>query len=416
MNAEVLTKPCVGTLILASLAASLSTAAAADFEGCIAGIRRSAAQAGVSRTTFDRVMAGVTTDPTVIEAMQKQPEFTTPIWDYLAFLVDEQRVAEGKQMMQRHAAALASAERRFGVDRYSIAAVWGVESDYGKIAGRYSLPQALATLACTAPRRASYFRGELLATLEIVEKGDLSPDQLRGSWAGAVGQTQFMPSTYLRLAVDGDGDGRRDLVSSTSDALHSTANFLAKAGWATGERWGYEVELPAGYAGPSGRRKEPLSAWSTRRIRRIDGAPLAGSGRAGLLLPAGVKGPAFLVFENYDAVYSYNAADSYALAISLLSDRLRGMEGVRAAWPTDDRGLSRIERKEVQEHLLRHGYDIGDADGAIGARTRKAISEYQAKIGMKPDGRPGVRVLDALRSDRSRRLEDHDDADAEDSR
>jgi lytic murein transglycosylase len=375
--------------------------AAADFDSCLAGIRASAGQQGVSRATFDRVMDGVTPDPTVIDAMEKQPEFSTPIWDYLAFLVDEQRVTDGRDMMRRHAAELSAAEARFGVDRHAIAAVWGIESDYGKLAGRWALPQALATLACTAPRRREYFQGELIATLRIVERGDLAPEKLRGSWAGAVGQTQFMPSTYLRLAVDGDGDGHRDLVASTADALHSTANFLARAGWVPGAPWGYEVQVPAAYSGPSGRsRKEPLSAWRARGVRRIDGSPLSGSGSAGLLLPAGPRGPAFLVFKNYDAVYSYNAADAYALAISVLSDRLRGSSGIQTPWPTDDRGLSRAERTEVQELLLRRGYDIGEADGAIGARTRQAIGEYQARTGLPRDERAGGRVLDALRAGR----------------
>lgn len=356
---------------------------------------------GVGAATFDKATHGLSPNPDVLAMAEAQPEFKTPIWDYLAFLVDAQRLADGREMMSRHGDALAAAERRFGVDRHAIAAVWGVESDYGKLAGRWSLPQALATLACTAPRRQDYFRGELIAALRIVERGDLTPDQLRGSWAGAVGQTQFMPSTYLRLAVDGDGDGRRDLVTSVPDALHSTANFLARSGWVTGAPWGYEVAVPARYAGPSGRtRKEPLSAWRARGVRGIGGAELEGSGAAGLLLPAGPGGPAFLVFQNYDAIYSYNAADSYALAISLLSDRLRGRDGVVTPWPTDDRGLSRAERKEVQELLLRRGYDIGEADGAIGARTRQAVSEYQARIGLSPDGRAGGRVLDALRAGR----------------
>lgn len=378
-----------------------SAPAAADFDSCLADIRASALQKGVSRGTFERVMEGVTPDPTVVEAMDKQPEFTMPIWDYMAFLVDEQRVSEGREMMSRHAAALASAEARYGVDRYAIAAVWGVESDYGKLAGKWQLPQALATLACTGTRRRDYFRGELIATLQIVERGDLDPGKLRGSWAGAVGQTQFMPSTYLRLAVDGDGDGRRDLVGSTADALHSTANFLARSGWVEGAPWGYEVKVPAGYAGPSGRaRKDRVSAWSARGVRRIDGSALSGAGEAGLLLPAGPDGPAFLVFKNYDAVYAYNAADSYTLAISILSDRLRGSGGIQTPWPTDDRGLSRAERKEVQEQLLRRRYDIGEADGAIGARSRQAIGEYQEKIGLPRDGRAGGRVLDALRAGR----------------
>ena len=240
-----------------------------------------------------------------------------------------------------------------------------------------------------------------MATLKIVERGDIAPQKLTGSWAGAFGQTQFMPSTYLRLAVDGDGDGRRDLVDSAADALHSTANFLAKAGWQSGAGWGYEVRVPAGYSGGTGRNpKQPVSSWAARGITRIDGSALGGGGNAGLLMPAGRNGPGFLVFKNYDAAYSYNGADSYALAISLLSDRLRGRAGVQAKWPTDDRGISRAERKEIQVLLLRRGFQIGEADGAIGQLTRQAIADYQRKAGMQPDGRPGGKVLDSLRAGR----------------
>jgi lytic murein transglycosylase len=388
-------------LAIAALVVSAAAPAAADFDSCVAGIRESAIAKGVSGSTFDRVMAGVTPDPKVVESMETQPEFKTPIWDYMALLVDQKRVDDGRQMMTRHAAALSSAEARYGVDRYVIAAVWGVESDYGQLAGRWPLAQALATLVCTGPRRQDYFRGELIAALQIVDRGDLTPEELRGSWAGAVGQTQFMPSTYLRLAVDGDGDGRRDLVGSTADALHSTANYLARSGWVTGTAWGYEVQLPGRYAGPSGRtQKQPMSAWSALGIRRIDGSPLPGSASAALLIPAGPAGPAFLVFKNFDVIYSYNAAEAYALAIGVLSDQLRGGRGVQTPWPTDDRGLSRAERKEVQELLLRRGYDIGEADGAIGARTRQALTGYQAKIGLPTDGRAGGHVLDALRAGR----------------
>jgi lytic murein transglycosylase len=333
--------------------------------------------------------------------MEAQPEFKTPIWDYLASLVDDQKVAEGRVHMREYAHALASAEQRFGVDRYAIAAVWGVESDFGNFAGKWSLPQSLSTLACSTSPRRNYFRRELMSALKIVDRGDIAPGKLRGSWAGAFGHTQFMPSTYLRLAVDGDGDGRRDLVDSIPDALHSTANYLAKSGWVPGASWGYEVAVPAGYSGPSGRKpKRSLASWSARGIRRLDGGGLSGEGSAGLVMPAGPNGPAFLVFKNYDAVFAYNGADSYALAISILSNRLRGRPGVQTPWPTDDPGISRAERKELQTLLLQRGYSIGEADGAIGARTREAIADYQGRIGVERNGHAGKLVLDALRSGR----------------
>lgn len=379
----------------------IATPAQADFGACVASLRGAAVGAGVSGATFDRAMAGVTPDPKVIEAMNSQPEFKTPIWDYLGALVDDERIADGRAMLSRHASTLAAAESRFGVDRHTIVAVWGVESNFGKVIGKWSLPQALSTAACLGSRRRDFFKGELIATMKIIERGDLAPAKLMGSWAGAFGHTQFIPSTYLRLAVDGDGDGRRDLVDSIPDALHSTANFMAKAGWQTGAPWGYEVKLPAGYGGPSGRTsKQPVSSWAARGITRPDGSALTGGGNAGLVMPAGANGPAWLVFKNYDAAYSYNGADSYALAISILSDRLKGRPGIQQAWPTDDPPLSREQRRELQRLLTARGYNVGEPDGAVGALTRAAISEIEGKLGMARSGRPGGKVLQALKSGR----------------
>lgn len=381
-----------------ALAAGAPEMARADFSSCVAGLRVEASRAGISTGTFDAAFAGVQPDPKILEFMDAQPEFKTPVWDYLATLVDEEKVTQGRAMMQRHARALQAAEERFGVDRHTIAAVWGVESDFGQIPGRYYLPQAFSTIICLGSRRRDFFKAELIATLRIIERGDLAPEKLRGSWAGAFGQTQFMPSTYLRLSADGDGDGRRDLVDSVADALASTANYLARAGWQSGQPWGYEVKLPAGYSGPSGRTgKQPVSSWAARGITRMDGAPLSGAGNAGLLLPAGRNGPAFLVFKNFDAAYSYNAAESYALAISVLSDRLRGRAGIRTPWPTDDRGLSRAERRDLQRRLIAQGYDVGEPDGAIGAKTRAAIKAVEARLGLPQTGRAGGKVFDALR-------------------
>ena len=389
------------TLLALPLVLLAATGARADFQSCVAGLRSAAVAKGVSSATFDRAMSGVTPDMKVIELMNNQPEFKTPIWDYLGTLVDEEKVAEGRAMMRQHAATLAAAESRFGVDRHTIAAVWGVESDFGKARGRMPLVQALSTGACLAPRRNAFFKGELLATLQIIQRGDVRPERLFGSWAGAFGHTQFIPSTYLRLAVDGDGDGRRDLVDSIPDALHSTANFMDKAGWITGATWGYEVRVPAGYSGPTGRNpKQPVSSWASRGIVKFDGSALTGTGTAGLLMPAGRSGPAFLVFKNYDAAYSYNGADSYALAISLLSDRLRSRPGVQGEWPTDDLPLSREQRRELQRLLIARGFDVGEPDGAVGALTRGAIKQIEAKLGMAQTGRPGEKVLRALKGGR----------------
>jgi len=373
-------------------------APAPDFNACVKELRGQATAAGVSAQTFDKAIAGVEPDQSVIEAMDRQPEFVTPVWDYLAMLVDEQRIADGRAKLGEWAAVLADAERKFGVDRHVITAVWGIESDYGRVMGRRPLVRSLATASCFGGRQ-RFFRGELVAALRIIESGDVRPEALAGSWAGAFGHTQFMPSTFHRLAVDFDGDGRRDIVGSVPDALGSTANFLRSAGWESGRPWGYEVRLPADYTGPSGRRNtRRMTEWSKLGIRNIDGSPLRDDGAASLVLPAGAKGPAFIVFRNFDAIFSYNNALSYALAIAHLSDRLRGGGPFSVAWPTNDPGLSRAERRELQTLLLARGYDIGEADGIIGSRTRSAIEAFQGSVGLPADGHPGRRVYEALKS------------------
>lgn len=370
-----------------------------DFGACLDRLQDKAQASGVSAASYARFTQGLQADMSVLPLLDAQPEFTTPIWDYLAGLVDEQRVADGKAMMTEHAELLRKVAARYQVDPAAVVAVWGVESDYGRITGKRPLLVSLSTLSCYG-RRQSFFQGEFIATLKLLQAGDIRDSGITGSWAGAFGQTQFMPSTYARIAEDFDGDGHRDLVGSTADALASTANYLRKAGWREGQPWGYEVKLPAGFdpalAGRTKRRA--LSDWTARGVRRIDGKPIPSlDSKAAILLPAGAQGPAFLVLRNYDAIYSYNAAESYALAISLLSDRLRGEPGLRTAWPTDDPGLSRVQRKELQELLQQRGYDIGKADGMIGDVTRRAIQEEQRKRGISPaDGRAGQRILKAL--------------------
>ncbi|ACA14629.1 lytic murein transglycosylase [Methylobacterium sp. 4-46] len=378
---------------------ALPGAARADFRSCLAGLGQEAGGRGISPAAFQAATAGIVYDDKVIELSQAQPEFKTPIWDYMAALVDDERVEDGRAAMRQHAAALAEAEARFHVDRYTIAAVWGVESNFGKNLGKMPLIQSLATLACSPNRRAGYFRGELMATLKIIDRGDIAPDRLTGSWAGAFGQTQFMPSTYQRLAVDLDGDGRRDVVDSVADAVGSTANFLRAAKWQNGLPWGYEVRLPRGFSvAAAGRKnKRPIAHWASLGVARVDGRPLSGEGPAGIIAPAGVDGPAFLVTRNFDAIYSYNAAESYGLAIAVLSDRLRGRAGIQTAWPTDDPPLSRAERRTLQSALASRGYDVGEPDGRVGAKTRDAIKDIERQLGWPQTGRPGAKVLEALR-------------------
>ena len=390
----------LSTALVVSSFLSSAHADEAAFASCLAGLRADAQAKGVSGATYDTHTAALAPDMAVIDFLDAQPEFVTPIWDYLAALVDDERVADGRAMLAEWAPVLARVEAEYGVDAATVVAVWGVESNYGRNFGSRPLLTSLSTLSCFG-RRQSFFRGEFFTTLRIIQEGHVAPDRLTGSWAGAFGHTQFMPSTFMRLAVDFDGDGRRDLVDSVPDALASTANLLKRAGWRSDLPWGFEVSLPRGMdvSGAGRRNKQPISAWAARGVRRIDGAPMpAAATPAGLLLPAGKDGPAFLVTRNFDAVYSYNAAESYGLAIAHLSDRLRGGAPFATPWPTDDPGLSRAERRELQQLLIARGHDIGEADGMIGARTREALKLEQAALGLAADGRAGQRVLQALRA------------------
>ena len=298
--------------------------------------------------------------------------------------------------MAREARALARAEETYGVSRYMLAAIWGVESNFGTEMGKRPLVQSLSTLACLGGR-ASYFRSELMATLKIIDRGDVPAEKLNGSWAGAFGQTQFMPSTFLRLAVDFEGDGRRDIVDSAPDALASTAHYLRKSGWRSGLPWGFEVKLPPGYSGPSGRKaRQSMSFWAAKGLTRVDGRSL-GEGDAGLLLPAGRDGPAFLVTRNFDAVYSYNAAESYTLAACVLADKLAGGSGIVTPWPTDDPAPVALRAAGIADAAARSAATTSaarrTATSGPRARRRSPISSR----------RPGLRSTAAPRSRCSRR-------------
>ena len=389
------------TLLISALVLTTSTAWAqpADpFQSCLSSLRAPARAAGVSDAAFARHTQNLAPDMSVIEKLDNQPEFRTPIWDYMAGLVDDERVEQGRALLAQHRETLAKVEARFGVDPATVVAVWGVESNFGQSFGTLPLVRSLGTLSCIG-RRQAYFRTELYAALRILQAGHIAPERLQGSWAGAFGHTQFMPSTFERLAVDFDGDQRADLMDSVPDALASTANFLDRAGWRAEQPWGYEVKLPAGFstAGEGRRTRRSLAEWSARGLLRADGSPLPADGSAGLMTPAGPTGPAFLVTRNFDALYSYNASESYGLAIAHLADRLRGGGAFVTPWPTDDPGLSRAERREVQTLLVARGHDIGAVDGMLGERSRQAIRIEQERLGMEPSGRAGQKLLRALR-------------------
>ena len=378
---------------------SAVVAAPADFDACLSRLKAAAPAHGVSAAGFDAATADLQPND-VLHFQDEQPEFTTPVWDYMAGLVDQERVDDGKAMLARYGDALARIEARFGVSRYVLVALWGVESDYGRTFGNRPVVQSLATLSCYG-HKPQYYEGELYAALAILQRGDVKPDNFVGSWAGAFGHTQFMPSTFQRNAVDMEGDGHPNIIDSVPDALGSTANYLKKSGWVAGVPWGFEVRLPAGYTGPAGRKSHhPMAFWAARGLRRADGAPLGGGGGAGLLLPSGRGGPAFLVTGNFEAIFAYNAAEIYALAIGHLSDRLRGGGPLATPWPTDDPGLARVDRRELQERLAGKGFDIGNRDGVMGTKTRAAIASYQQSLGMKADGRASESVLKALQAGR----------------
>ena len=373
----------------------------AQFSACLNELKAAPAFSRITPATFVRATEGLQADPSVLVLLDRQPEFSMPVWDYIAVLVDDERVADGRAAHARWRDALQKIEQQSGVAPNVVIGVWGVESNFGQNLGGRPLVQSLATLSCFG-RRQSYFRGEFAAALRILQEGHIAPEKLVGSWAGAFGQTQFMPSTFFRSAVDFDGDGRRDIVDSVPDALASTAKCLQNAGYRRGEPWGFEVRLPAGLdtSDASRKNKRPIDAWRSAGVTLADGSPLPGSlPSAGLMIPA--RGwPAFLVGRNFDTLYSYNASENYALAIAQLSNLVANPGGSVAfvtPWPTDDAGLSRAQNRELQTLLLARGHDIGSADGMIGAKTREAIKAEQQKLGMKPDGRAGQKLLAALR-------------------
>jgi membrane-bound lytic murein transglycosylase B len=374
-------------------------AAAADFGNCIAGIEPLAEQRGVSRAAFEQLTAGLVPDLGIMDLLDAQPEFNKSPWDYLDLLVSDERIARGRELLAQYASVFSAVERAYGVDRFILAAIWGVESNYGTKGGDRSVLRSTATLACVGRRR-DFFREEFLSALEILARGDVKPDRLIGSWAGAFGPTQFMPTTFRRFAIDFDRDGRRDFVDSTADMIASTANLLHSNGWVPGESWGYEVVLPAGfnYLLADRTKQMTVAQWESLGVKRAGDKPFPRpSEKAFLLLPAGARGPAFLMLRNFRVIMKYNPAEAYALAIGHLADRLRGGGPFVQAWPREERALSMSERFEMQQLLARRGYDVGEPDGLLGPRTRIAICNFQAANGQIPDGFASSVMLDRLR-------------------
>ena len=369
--------------------------------GLITQLWPDAEKRGVTRALFERAFAGLEPDPEIFELLANQPEHVSAPWDYMGRLASAKRVDGGRAKLAEHADLLARIEAKFGVDRHVVLAVWGVESSFGIGLGTRHVIRSLATLSVGDPRRPEFWRSELLTALAIVQRGDIPLERMTGSWAGAMGHTQFMPTTYMAHAVDFDGDGRRDIWGSIPDALASTANYLKVAGWQAGEPWGFEVVLPAGFDYGEARPGvvKPLPGWLALGVAAPFGRSLPKTALAyGVVMPAGANGPVFLVSPNYRAILKYNNAMTYALAVGHLADRIGGGQPLAALWPTDDPPLNRQGRTALQQLLTAYGHETGTADGLIGGSTRTAIRAVQQKLGLPEDGYASERLLWRLKA------------------
>jgi membrane-bound lytic murein transglycosylase B len=384
-------------LIMMAVAAFLGPGAQAQtrFETFVASLKPQARAAGVSDATFDAAFAGISADPKVIELARAQPEFSQPMGAYVTSRVNDARIAQGRKMAETWKPWLDRIEKAYGVDRYTVLAIWAMESNFGASSGGSDIIRSLATLACCTTRRPDYFRAELLAALQILEAHDTTARSMTGSWAGALGQTQFMPSSFLKYAADADGDGRRDIWRSAPDALASIANYLASHGWDRMASWGFEVRLPQDFAFDqiTAHEGKPVAAWVRLGVARADGTPFPDDApKAWLLLPAGANGPAFLTLENYWGIKTYNISDSYTLSVGHLADRIRGAGGLAASWP-GDKPPSRAQLEAMQKRLQALGFPIEKIDGKVGPSTRAAVRAWQASVGLKADGYATVPLL-----------------------
>ena len=387
-------------VLLSALPFDTARAVDPGFERWVDGLWPLARKRGVSRKTFTRAFRGVEPDPEVIEKAEHQPEFAKPVWNYLASAVSTQRIRKGRQMARSYGRLLRKIEARYGVDRYVVLAIWGMETTYGSMRGDKYVIRALATLGFQGSRRA-YGRTQLLAALRILENGDITPAKMTGSWAGAMGHTQFIPTTYAAHAVDFNGDGKRNIWESVPDALASAANYLKVSKWRPGETWGYEVSLPRGfnYALTGRKTIKTLEQWRALGVRRAGGKNFPRpDDRASIILPAGARGPAFAILNNFRSILRYNNAISYALAVGHLADRIQGFNphGFTKAWPKEYLPLARSQRFELQRLLSARGFLKGEIDGILGSGTRAAVRAYQKANGMEMDGYPSVVVLKHL--------------------
>ncbi len=380
-------------------ASTITSPKPAAFRNWLRGFRTRANAQGIPSIVLDKAFDGIHYNSDVIDKDRSQNEFTKTVWVYLDSAASEARVAAGKKALAIHAQMLADIETRYGVEKEIVAAIWGLESAYGSFRGSIPTIEALATLAFDG-RRGEFFEGELLAALKILAAGDTRPSNMRGSWAGAMGHTQFMPSSWHAHAVDHTGDGKRDIWSDNpADALASAANYLKANGWQTGLPWGVEIRLPDNFNYMLARRDyEKLpSEWARLGVTDTNGAPVPDHGPAAVLLPGGAKGAAFLIFHNFEVIETYNTADAYVIGVGHLADRLAGGPPIQATWPREDRALTLPERLEMQKLLKARGFDPGKLDGKIGPLTVNAVRAYQKDRGLVPDGYPSPGFLARLR-------------------
>ena len=384
------------SVALATVPKAKQQPAGQSFQAFLTALWPLARAQGISRKTFDAALGQVTPDPSIIALTKKQSEFVRPIWSYLDSAISETRTARGRAAAERYASELSAIEAKYGVDKRIVLGIWGMETNFGSYTGDKDVFRSLATLA-HARYRDDFFRDELLVALKILEDGLADRETMRGSWAGAMGQTQFMPSSFMKYAVDGDGDGVRDVWGTIPDALASTANYLASFGWQRGVPWGVEVKVPDGFDLASAEGSHDFSSWDNAGITRANGAALPRNGKAFLWFPAGIKGPAMLITENFRVIKRYNSSDAYALGVAHLGDRLGGGGAFRTAWPRQDKRLTAPELKDLQRRLLARGHAIGKIDGRIGEISREAIRKEQIKARLPADGYPTLALLQKLR-------------------
>ncbi|TBX20470.1 lytic murein transglycosylase [Nioella sediminis] len=372
----------------------------AGFRAWVSEFSRRARAEGIGQQTLDRAFAGVTLNERVIERDRNQSEFSRTLWDYLDSAASDTRIANGRTALREHRDTLDAIERRYGVEAEIVAAVWGLESAYGSFRGSVPIIEAMATLAYEG-RRAEFFETELLAALRILQAGDIAPDHMQGSWAGAMGHTQFMPTSFLAHAVDFTGDGRRDIWGDDpADALASTARYLSENGWTHGQPWALEVELPDDFDfSQSGELIQRDAAhWNAMGVRLARGGGLVPEhGPSSILLPAGHTGVALVIYENFHVIETYNPADAYVIGVGHLADRIGGGPAFRGGWPRQDRALTNDERFELQRRLTAAGFSTERIDGIVGPLTIQAVREYQAAEGLVPDGYASEALLRRLR-------------------